>query len=146
MAQTGVPIRCYTNIPLGAPVSPTPERVAPPPGTKAPVRAPSRRPRPHPSSSRMPNSSLMGQASMTGTESEAEAQSSLLNVADVPQPDSCTAAKVPHSITSSASNCIELGTSMPSALAVCRLITNSNLLDCTTGKSVGFSPLRIRPT
>jgi hypothetical protein len=30
-----------------------------------------------------------------------------------------------HSITSSASNCIELGTSMPSALAVCRLITNS---------------------
>src|SRR5262245_59521526 len=51
-----------------------------------------------------------------------------------------------HSITSSASNCIELGTSMPSALAVCRLITNSNLLDCTTGKSAGFSPLRIRPT
>ena len=30
-----------------------------------------------------------------------------------------------HSITSSASNCIELGTSMPSALAVCRLMTNS---------------------
>src|SRR5262249_22141411 len=30
-----------------------------------------------------------------------------------------------HSITSSASNWIELGTSMPSALAVCMLITNS---------------------
>jgi hypothetical protein len=51
-----------------------------------------------------------------------------------------------HSMTSSASNWIELGTSMLSALAVCRLITNSNLVDCTTGKSVGFSPLRMRPT
>jgi hypothetical protein len=50
-----------------------------------------------------------------------------------------------HSITSSASNCIELGTSMPSALAVCRLMTSSNLFDCKTGKSAGFSPLRIRP-
>jgi hypothetical protein len=34
-----------------------------------------------------------------------------------------------HSITSSASNRIELGTSTPSALAVCRLITNSNFVD-----------------
>src|SRR5262245_9591172 len=51
-----------------------------------------------------------------------------------------------HSITSSASNCIELGTSMPSALAACKLMTNSNLVDCATGRSVGFSPLRIRPT
>ena len=32
---------------------------------------------------------------------------------------------------------------MPSALAVLRLMTNSNLVDCTTGKSPGFSPLRI---
>ena len=55
------------------------------------------------------------------------------------------AAKAPHSITSSASNCIELGTSMPSVLAVCRLITNSNLVDCTTGKSVGFSPFQNPP-
>src|SRR5262249_41246958 len=31
------------------------------------------------------------------------------------------------------------------ALAVLRLITNSNLLDCMTGRSAGFSPLRIRP-
>ena len=51
-----------------------------------------------------------------------------------------------YSMTSSASNCIELGTSMPSALAVCRLMTNSNFVDCTTGRSAGFSPLRIRPT
>ena len=50
-----------------------------------------------------------------------------------------------HSITSLASNCIELGTSMPSAFAVLKLIINSNLVDCCTGRSAGFSPLRIRP-
>src|SRR5262249_30596074 len=50
-----------------------------------------------------------------------------------------------YSITSSASNWIELGTSMPSALAVRTLMTNSNLLDCKTGRSAGFAPLRIRP-
>jgi hypothetical protein len=27
-----------------------------------------------------------------------------------------------------------------------RLITNSNFDDCTTGKSAGFAPLRMRPT
>src|SRR5262249_54817760 len=48
-----------------------------------------------------------------------------------------------HSITSSASSCIELGTSRPSALAVCALMTNSNLVDWKTGRSVGFAPLRI---
>src|SRR5262245_36449008 len=51
-----------------------------------------------------------------------------------------------HSIISSASNCIEFGTSMLSTLAVCRLMTNSSFVDCTTGRSPGFSPLRIRPT
>jgi hypothetical protein len=49
-----------------------------------------------------------------------------------------------YSITWSASNWIELGTSRPSALAVCRLMTNSNLVDCATGRSAGFTPLRIR--
>jgi hypothetical protein len=48
-----------------------------------------------------------------------------------------------HSITSSASNCNEFGTSSPSTLAVCRLMTNSNLVDCWTGSSSGFAPLRI---
>src|SRR5262249_79639 len=47
-----------------------------------------------------------------------------------------------HSISSSARNWIELGTSMPSALAVCMLITNSNFVDCKTGRSAGFAPLR----
>src|SRR6516165_7911245 len=48
-----------------------------------------------------------------------------------------------HSITSSASCWRCKGTSMPSALAVCRLMTNSNLVDCTTGRSAGFEPWRI---
>jgi hypothetical protein len=48
-----------------------------------------------------------------------------------------------YSITSSASSCNALGTSTPSNLAVCALMTNSNLVDCTTGKSAGFAPLRI---
>ena len=51
----------------------------------------------------------------------------------------------PQSITSSASICIEVGTSMPSALAVFMLMTSSNLVDCWTGRSAGFSPLRILP-
>src|SRR5262245_14314919 len=48
-----------------------------------------------------------------------------------------------HSIASStlASSCG--GTSMPSALAVCRLMTNWNFVDCSTGRSAGFAPLRI---
>ena len=48
-----------------------------------------------------------------------------------------------YSMISSASNWIEFVTSMPSALAVCRLMTNSNLVDCKTGRSAGFAPLRI---
>src|SRR6516162_3195264 len=50
-----------------------------------------------------------------------------------------------YSMISSASAERFGGTSMPSALAVLRLMMNSNLLDCTTGKSAGFSPLRILP-
>jgi hypothetical protein len=37
------------------------------------------------------------------------------------------------------------GTSMPSALAVRRLIKNSNLVACWTGRSAGLTPLRMRP-
>src|SRR5262249_38054283 len=37
------------------------------------------------------------------------------------------------------------GTSMPSALAVLRLMTNSNLVACCTGMSIGFAPLRMFP-
>jgi hypothetical protein len=52
---------------------------------------------------------------------------------------------VAHSMTSSAMANSVGGTVMPSAFAVLRLITSSNLVGCMTGKSPGFSPLRIRP-
>src|SRR5262249_1567964 len=51
-----------------------------------------------------------------------------------------------HSITSSRRARDVGGTSMPSALAVGRLMTNSNLVGCWTGKSLGLSPLRMRST
>src|ERR1700756_3125399 len=50
-----------------------------------------------------------------------------------------------HSITSSARASSVGGTSKPSAFAVLRLMTSSNLLDCTTGRSAGLAPLRILP-
>jgi hypothetical protein len=49
----------------------------------------------------------------------------------------------PYSITSSASASNLSGISRPSAFAVLRLITNSNFVDCWTGRSAGFSPLRM---
>src|SRR5262249_18752220 len=51
----------------------------------------------------------------------------------------------PHSITSSASCCNCRGALRPRAFAVLRLITSSNLVGCSTGRSAGLSPLRIRP-
>src|SRR5262249_27225939 len=50
-----------------------------------------------------------------------------------------------HSITSSASCCNCRGTLRPRAFAVLRLITSSNLVGCSTGRSAGLSPLRILP-
>src|SRR5262249_38387869 len=50
-----------------------------------------------------------------------------------------------HSITSSARASRVGGTLRPSVRAVSALITSSNLLDCTTGRSAAFAPLRIRP-
>src|SRR5262249_4940122 len=51
-----------------------------------------------------------------------------------------------HSITSSASVSRLSGMVSPSALAVLMLMTKLNLVGCSTGKSLGFSPLRMRPT
>src|SRR5262249_3311756 len=51
----------------------------------------------------------------------------------------------PHSITSSPKERRPAGILRPSVLAVFRFITNSNLLGCSTGKSAGFAPLRMRP-
>src|SRR5262249_6622208 len=50
-----------------------------------------------------------------------------------------------HSITSSASASRFGGISRPIILAVLRLMTNSNLVDCRTGKSAGLAPLRMAP-
>jgi hypothetical protein len=51
-----------------------------------------------------------------------------------------------HSITSSASASRLGGISTPNAFAVARLMTSSNLVASSTGRSPGFSPLRMRPT
>src|SRR6476646_7872390 len=48
-----------------------------------------------------------------------------------------------HSITSSARASSEGGISRPSALAVLRLTTSSYLVGACTGRSAGFSPLRM---
>ncbi len=60
----------------------------------------------------------------------------------------CTAEELRrvHSITSSARASSVGGTSRPSALAVLRLITSSYLVGACTGRSAGFSPLRMRST
>jgi hypothetical protein len=49
-------------------------------------------------------------------------------------------------ITSSAMANSVSGMVRPSALAVFRLMTSSSFVDCWTGRSAGFSPLRMRST
>src|SRR5262245_58679365 len=51
-----------------------------------------------------------------------------------------------HSITAFACAMRRGGTVRPSALAVLRLITSSNLVGCSTGRSAGLAPLRILMT
>ena len=51
-----------------------------------------------------------------------------------------------HSITSSARASSEGGTVRPSVLAVWMLMTSSNLLDCTTGRSAGLGALEDAPS
>src|SRR5262249_535762 len=51
-----------------------------------------------------------------------------------------------HSITSLARRRDDSGIVRPSALAVVRLMTSSNLVGCSTGRSAGFAPLRILST
>jgi hypothetical protein len=52
----------------------------------------------------------------------------------------------PHSITSSARSRNASGIVSPSAFAVVRLMTRSNLVGCSTGMSAGFAPRRILST
>ena len=51
-----------------------------------------------------------------------------------------------HSITSSAIASTPGGMVRPSALAVCRLMTSSNLVGCSTGRSPACAPRRILST
>src|SRR5262249_27702139 len=51
-----------------------------------------------------------------------------------------------HSITWSVRASNVVGTSRPSALAVIRLMTRSNLVGCSTGRSAGFAPRKILST
>src|SRR5262249_47814620 len=51
-----------------------------------------------------------------------------------------------HSMTSSERACKLGGMSNPCARAVLRLITISNVVGRTTGRSAGFAPFKIRPT
>src|SRR5450759_386749 len=51
----------------------------------------------------------------------------------------------PYSITSSAMASTDPGTARPRVFAVLRFITSSSLVGRTTGRSAGFSPLRMRP-
>lgn len=53
---------------------------------------------------------------------------------------------VAYSITSSARESSVGGTVRPSARAVLRLIASSNLVGCSTGRSAGLVPFRIRST
>ena len=61
-------------------------------------------------------------------------------------PDSAVLPFAGYSITSSARASSVGGTVRPSALAVLRLITSSYLVGACTGRSAGFSPLRMRST
>jgi hypothetical protein len=64
-----------------------------------------------------------------------------------PLPDSCIAAKQYfYSMTSSARSGNAGGMFNPSAFAVLRLTTSSNLVGAWTGRSPGFSPRKIRST
>src|SRR5262249_22602898 len=51
-----------------------------------------------------------------------------------------------HWITSSARSSSDGGIVRPSAFAVLRLMTNSNFVGCSTGRSAGRAPLRILST
>jgi hypothetical protein len=87
----------------------------------------------------------------SGLPPKADLTADIVDVSQVPKPDSCSAANEVHkldaySITSSARASTLAGMSRPSALAVLRLITSSYLVGACTGRSAGFSPLRMRST
>ena len=52
----------------------------------------------------------------------------------------------PQSMILSAKSTTDRGILMPSFSAVCRLMTNSNLIGCSTGMSAGLAPFKILST
>jgi len=62
------------------------------------------------------------------------------------RPEQAQQTEQAYSITSSARMSKIVGISRPSALAVRKLITRSNLVGSTNGSSLTFSPFRMRPT
>src|SRR5262249_45808584 len=60
--------------------------------------------------------------------------------------EECDERAPPHSINSLARASSVGGTSQPSAFAVFRFMTRSNLVGCSTGISAGFDPRRILST
>src|SRR5438128_4143351 len=61
-------------------------------------------------------------------------------------PSGTLLARAPHSITSSAAASSVGGTVRPSAFAILRLMTSSNFVGSSTGRSDDFAPLRILST
>src|SRR5262249_32830615 len=82
---------------------------------------------------------------VTGPPSGRPSQGSSLSILTAPHDELAALHLRGHSITSSARASTFDGTVIPSALAVVRLITSSNLVGCSTGNSAGFAPLRILP-
>jgi hypothetical protein len=68
------------------------------------------------------------------------------HVEKVPVGDKVRHSKMLYSMTSSARARRDGETSMPSDRAARRLIVNSNLVACKTGRSAGLAPLRMLPT
>src|SRR5262249_55714189 len=65
---------------------------------------------------------------------------------DAPTDDGDERSPVHHWMTSSARPSTDCGIVRPSAFAVFRLITNSNLVGCSMGRSAGLAPRRILAT
>ena len=93
---------------------------------------------------------ILGQGDMRNRQDEALKYALSLGLLDAftigaeSRPEQNDLVRRSHSMISSALDDSPGGTSRPSAFAVFRLITNSNLVGCTIGRSAGFSPLRIR--
>src|SRR5262249_10455721 len=97
-----------------------------------------------------PSSQRLNEVGETGRREIAKTHHALLR-ARRERPSCCAAEHCDelaplHSITSSASASSRSGTLRPSAFAVFRLITSSNLVGCWTGRSDALAPLRILST